>query len=143
MTSDSLPRSWEDLPREPPRRGDELRLERNGWQALLAYLSGPAWTYQVTASSEPVVVYSDTTGHSRPATVEEEQIRSEELRVFLEENSVPYPPEGIEWRLVLPAGTDGDSFWGRVNRSVVGLDPAQQRVREVVERELRTLLVSD
>lgn len=112
---------WEDL-QAGVRGGDVVRLARNGWQALVAYLAGPD-RVRAVGQDRRLVRWSasDGTGGIRPHSVSELDELETDLAEYLAHAGIEQPPPNVEWRLTLPQGLTEEVFWARINSH---FDPA-------------------
>lgn len=99
--------TWDDFTHDPPQTARLMRLEPNGWRALIAYLAGPSWVYQEPARYEPVV---ETTGGGHrvggPADASASEADITEIHAmmvaYLADAGIPEPPRAVQWMLCLP-----------------------------------------
>lgn len=133
--------NWSDFDAAATDPVDSVRLSRNGWQALVAYLAGPARVTSVPEETRLVRVSSSGHHYSRAQTTFERSELESDLNAYLAEAGVPQPPLGVEWRLTLPEGVSEQEFWSRIEQSIRPLQRAQYRPGDLFE-PLRTAIDS-
>lgn len=139
--------SWNDFPTDPPQTAELMRLEPNGWLALIAFLAGPSWVYQEPARYEPVVeTYGGGQRVGGPADgtfLSEEDITEihDDMVQYLADAGVPAPPRAVQWMLCLPEGVTEWELGRACNVAVQEVAPEESR-RNALELHaaLRVLL---
>lgn len=138
--------SWGSFPHDPPQTAQLMRLEPNGWHALIAYLAGPSWVYQETARYEPVVeTYGggQRVGGAADASASEADITQihNEMVEYLADAGVPEPPRAVQWMLCLPVGVTEWELEHACAVAVLDVAPDDHRGRALeLHAALRILL---
>lgn len=116
--------SWTDFPSASASASaigscPTLRCELNGWSALAAFLAGPEHAFEVPIAPQEVREQRDGESEVRRAPTDDERsiVRASVVE-YLAVAGVPAPPEGIEWLLVLPSGSDPATFWSRLHHEM-------------------------
>ncbi|MBS3180405.1 MULTISPECIES: DUF5956 family protein [unclassified Pseudoclavibacter] len=134
--------SWGDFSENPPQVANLMRLEPNGWLALIAYLAGPSWVYQEAARYETVGGGQRVGG---PADVSASDAVIAEIHddmvEYLAEAGVPEPPRAVQWMLCLPEGVSEGEINGVCNLAVQDAVPGDLRTQALeMHAALRVLL---
>lgn len=138
--------SWGDFPQDPPQTAQLMRLEPNGWLALIAFLAGPSWVYQEAARYEPVVAtFGGGQRVGGPADISASEAVITEIHddmvEYLAEAGVPEPPRAVQWMLCLPEGVSEGELEHACNVAVQDVAPDDRRGQALeMHAALRVLL---
>ncbi|GAB3286258.1 DUF5956 family protein [Pseudoclavibacter terrae] len=139
--------SWGDFAKDPPQTVQLMRLEPNGWHALIAYLAGPSWVYQEPARSDPVAATGGTDQRVDAATAgtvsgdADGTAAHDEMARYLADAGVPEPPRQVQWMLCLPQGVTEWELEHACRLAAQEVDPRDhRRIAHEVHASLRVLL---
>ncbi|WP_424465142.1 SDR family NAD(P)-dependent oxidoreductase [Pseudoclavibacter helvolus] len=117
--------SWNDFPTHSTRAGHRVHLDLNGWTALIAYLAGPEYVCQRTASYP---THSSDGGRLATATDEVRAIIHETTAEYLAHAGVPEQPFGVDWEIRLPHGVDERRLHRECMAAHHAIDPTNGRL---------------
>ncbi|PPF72053.1 DUF5956 family protein [Pseudoclavibacter sp. Z016] len=139
--------SWSDFTENVMQTTNLMRLEPNGWLALIAYLAGPSWVYQEPARYDPVVETDgggQRVGGPADGTFSSEEDISgihDDMVQYLADAGVPAPPRAVQWMLCLPDGVTERDLEGVCLRAARDVAPDDHRRNALeVHAALRVLL---